>query len=749
MKKYLFTTVLLLAMAASYAQTKPKQTGNEKPPSQKEMEDMMKQMQQQMDSISPEDKKMMEDMGVKMPAGQNVPKQYGYANQNTTEQQVNSIAGIETIPSKDAARIAKLPKMVLTDAQLLIFLQNVTKVVSPKISPVSKKIADDAYAAVKKKTNETIFLANAANGLWINGEPEAAIDLMSRAVMENPADPDNLNNYASFLTMNGGEHLALPILLNLNKKYPGNSTILNNIGQAWFGLGDLNKSEKFLDSAIFISAGHSEANYTKCIIEESKGNNSTAVECVLQSIKTAYSEEKIKKLEKLGGKLKQGDISWNFPKPGDALGLDKMLAGRPAFYFTKSERETLYPKWLEYLKGCQPLFEKYMPSTNENEILASQTKMMDNVRSGKIPNSNFIMDKALRLLNIVTDDENEFQSRMEKKSGGLNELIMDASIKLGNEVTEINERWEKAFQDEIAAHPPTGSSEVEQSAKMDEIHARYMQSACQESKPKIDLFLGTYNRKIYDLNVEWVSRMKYFTNEIVYYLRYSSPTEGDYQKSKNLFQSIFLACIAGNAPFFTKPVEFQPTCNACAEIVSESGKCEDAAEDDGNPFAGLPDFDIIHCNSHIVLWTPVGKAHWDCNIETVEMDLGILKGKRTRNLLDGQTISASAELGIYKGIGSSELGPVKAELKAGGGGFIEWGPKGVTDFGLVAGIKAEVGAVDFINPYSGLDPGGYDVMTKPGEPSGVLAGAEARFGWNSGPSVQGQGIFSGLSIDSK
>lgn len=746
MKNFLLAISMIVLMNVSFAQTKTKPV--EKPPTQQEMEEMMKEMQQGMDSISPEDKKAMEEMGVKMPADQNMPNQFGYANQNTTQQQVNSKAGIETIPTKDAARIAKLPKMILTDGQLLIYLQNVNKAISPKISQESKKIADDAYSAVKKKTNETIFLANAANGLWINGEPEAAIDLMSRAVMENPSEPDNLNNYASFLTMNGGEHLALPILLNINKKYPGNSTILNNIGQAWFGLGDLNKSEKFLDSAIFISAGHSEANYTKCIIEEAKGNKTTAVECVLQSIKTAYSEEKIKKLEKLGGRLKQGDISWNFPKPADALGLDKMLTGRPAFYFTKSQRETLYTEWLEYLKGCQPLFQKYMPSTNENEILASQTKMMNNARSGKIANSNFIMDKALQLLNIVIEDENEFQSRMEEKSDGLNDLIMDAGIKLGNEVSEINERWEKAFQDEIAAHPPTGSSEVEQSAKMDEIHGRYKQSACQESKPKIDLFLGTYNRKIYDLNTEWISRMKYFTNEIVYYLRYSSPTEDDYQKSKNLYQSVFLACIAGNAPFFTKPVDFQPTCIACSEIVSESGKCEDAAEDE-NPLAVLPDFDIIHCNSHIVIWTPVGKAHWDCNIETVEMDLGILKGKRTRNLLDGQTISASAELGIYKGIGSSELGPMKAELKAGGGGFIEWGPKGITDFGLVAGIKAEVGAVDIINPYSGLDPGGFDVMTKPGEPSGVLAGAEARFGWNSGPSVQGQGIFSGLSIDSK
>jgi|GEM_PF-2923373 hypothetical protein len=45
------------------------------------------------------------------------------------------------------------------------------------------------------------------------------------------------------------------------------------------------------------------------------------------------------------------------------------------------------------------------------------------------------------------------------------------------------------------------------------------------------------------------------------------------------------------------------------------------------------------------------------------------------NQVTGQTISASAELGAYKSIGSKSLGVLKAELKAGGRGFIEWGPK--------------------------------------------------------------------------
>lgn len=747
MKNSLLALSLLMLMSVSFAQTKTKPA--EKPPTQKEMEEMMKAMQEGMEEMSPEDKQMIDSMGIKIPDNQNFINQYNYAAENTTQQELNTILGVETIPVKDAARIAGLPKTVLTDSQFLVFLQKVNTSVSKKISPASKKIADDAYQAVKKRKTETIFLASAANGLWLHGEPEAAIELMSRVVMENTSDPDNLNNYASFLSMNGGEHFALPILQKLNKKYPGNSTILNNIGQAWFGLGDMEKAEKYLDSTVRIFVGHSQANYTKCIIEESKGNKTEAIDCIRKSIKTAYSEEKVKKLEKLGGNLNANDISWNLPKPADALGLDKMLTSRPDFYYSKSQRKDLYPLWLKYIEGCQGLIEKYSPKTNDNQTTASQNGVNFNYSSVAIPNSNFIMDKARQLLRIVHNDQEEFQRRMHDKSANLNDSIASASIRLVNEVIETNEKYEKEFEEELAANPPTGANEIEQSAKVEAMHDKFREIACQESKPRVDAFIEMYNRRIYDLNVEWVSRMKYFTNEMVYYLKYSSLTEEDYQKSKNFHQKVFLACIAGYAPFVTTPVDFQYGCNACEEIVSRSGECEEAPDDDDSPFRELPDFDVINCNSHIRIWTPVADAKWDCNIQKVKIELGFFNLDHKKNLLTGQTISATAEVGISKSLGSKDSGPFKVEAKAGGGAFIEWGPKGITDVGVKVGVGAEAGFVDEINPYGGIEPDGWDIVEKPFEPTILKIGAEAKIGWNSGPALEGTGILKGLSIDSK
>jgi len=44
---------------------------------------------------------------------------------------------------------------------------------------------------------------------------------MGKACNDDPTNTDNINNYAAMLSMNSGEHLAIPMLNYLNKKYPG------------------------------------------------------------------------------------------------------------------------------------------------------------------------------------------------------------------------------------------------------------------------------------------------------------------------------------------------------------------------------------------------------------------------------------------------------------------------------------------------------------------------------------------------
>src|SRR3954467_13839321 len=72
MKKYLLAFAFLFVMVAGFSQGKP--TKKEKPPTEKEMEEMKKEMDDAMKDMTPEDKRIMDSMGIKMPSMPTMPK---------------------------------------------------------------------------------------------------------------------------------------------------------------------------------------------------------------------------------------------------------------------------------------------------------------------------------------------------------------------------------------------------------------------------------------------------------------------------------------------------------------------------------------------------------------------------------------------------------------------------------------------------------------------------------------------------
>ena len=181
---------------------------------------------------------------------------------------------------RNAEAIAGIPTKVMSDAELRKYLQQVAAKAEEYLSVPAKENAELIIKEVKLKHPTRAALVNAANGCVVTGHPEEALYILGKLCNEDPTQTDNLSNYAAFLTMTGGGNAAIPILLKLNQRFPGNSTVLNNLGQAWFNLGDLEEAEKYLDAAIRAFAYHPQANYTKSIIEGSKGNKAAAVEAL-------------------------------------------------------------------------------------------------------------------------------------------------------------------------------------------------------------------------------------------------------------------------------------------------------------------------------------------------------------------------------------------------------------------------------------------------------------------------------------
>lgn len=91
-------------MGVAFGQTKPKQNSSEKPSTQNVMDATMKEIQKAMDAMSPEEKKMMENMGVKIPSTKNLPDA-------TDKQMADAVEEDEkVIPSKKQNSLLIYPK---------------------------------------------------------------------------------------------------------------------------------------------------------------------------------------------------------------------------------------------------------------------------------------------------------------------------------------------------------------------------------------------------------------------------------------------------------------------------------------------------------------------------------------------------------------------------------------------------------------------------------------------------------------
>jgi tetratricopeptide (TPR) repeat protein len=700
MKNFLLALGMLLLMNSSIAQTKTKTT--EKHPAQKEMEEMMKEMQQGMDSISPEDKKAMEDMGVTLPSMNGMPK--------LTDQQIQdaSAANERIVPERDIARIASISKVPLTNSSMPSFLSATNANVAALLKPLSRSKGEELYQLLKTEHTSIAEIGNTAAGLWMMGRAEIALYVIGKACVADPANTDNLSNFASMLSMSGAEQLAIPILDNLNKRFPGNSTILNNLGQAWFGLGDLDEATKYLDKTIRICAAHPQANFTKSFILESGGNMQGAIDAALASTKAAYSQVKENRLSKLGYDLKSDDVYWDKPMPQDPLGLEKFKW--PAFPMSAETSKGLENEWDAFRESCDNELTKLESQESDlmevaNTVGQMRTKKLLEAGSNGQAASLFppLAPKAfVKLKYLIDDSDGHITFSARKKT----EAISQANIELDNIF--------KTYSDQIAA--------------LNEMYGKLFgegkrnpfKEACNDFNGAISIYLSSANSMLELTQTDYLNFLRRRLNDQIYYDQYTKWPE-QFELEKVLAKEKWLGSISGLT------VKFMNISNYC--YASEEVK--------PGKFL-LSEFDDVHCEYHSEFKSPVGSINIDCSRMTTKLDLKViklgLKQDMNKETFGDQFMSCSVEVGASASAGVN-LGPIKAEASVGGSLRVEIDRTGVTD--VVATGSAGVSAgTDIISGGSKAGVGVSDLS--------VEAGVEGQVSIMSGKSsVEGTGVLSG------
>lgn len=592
---------------------------------------------------------------------------------------------------KDIARIASIAKIPLTTSSLPAFLTTINSKVVLQLSDDSKTKGDEIYQLIKAEHNSTLETGNAAIGLWMMGKAELAIYVMGKSCVDDPSNVYNLSNYASMLSMAGAEQLSLPILNNLNKRFPNNSTILNNIGQAWFGLGDINKSTTYLDSTIHIFAYHPQANFTKSFIEESKGNKQGAIEAAKRSIKSGYSTEKEDRLYKLGYDLDSKDIYWDKPMPQDPLGLEKL-------------KQPDYPKSIEDSKALEIEWEAFMTSCDkEVSVLEIQeTQLEEAMEAAHEKRSELLLQAGKK--GIMVD----LMPRLASK----------AVIKLKQYNVAGDEQYALELQKQNEAILGTDSVVNELKDKYDKNVLNNAGLACKVMNDAGNSFLKAANPFLESINTSYLNFLRRTLNDKIYYSQYTTWPE-DFEVEKVLAKIQWLGAISSRKPeFHSKCIENQPD-----------------ADVEQKPFK-LQEFDDVHCEYHSEYKSPVGTINVDCSRMTTKLDLKMiklgLKQDMNKETFGDQFMSCSIEVGASESAGFNTA-VLKAEASVGIAMRAEFDRTGLTD--VIVKTEAGVGlGTNFIEDGSKAGVGVKDLS--------VEAGVEGQISLISGKSsVESNGVL--------
>ncbi|MBK9791736.1 MAG: hypothetical protein IPP60_01185 [Sphingobacteriales bacterium] len=659
MKKILISFCMFLLTSLAIAQTGM--------PSQADMDKMMKQMQDAMKDMPPETKKMMDSMGMKMPDPSKPLLPKGMTVDNIQQKYTDMVAEDKAYRKKV---LDEMPRKIFTDAELATFLQTcftkIDKNLDAKVKENAKKIIAESKAKNIPAANSVpalLMMKRGYEGLWI----------LSKLAAENPKDANLLCNYAAVSTICGASHFAIPILNNLNHKYPNNSSVLNNLGQAWYDFDKTDSTKKYLKLALKAYPYHPNANYTMSKV--CGGNTKDIIGYLKDALKGGFSDNTASQLKKLGVKLTKNDVEWPFPDKSDPLGLDGISI--PDYPTSTTSSEELEPKWKAFIMACKAKAESYSTlATQWQEKMNAKEKTLlaESIKNKKL--SLFVPPYSeLAAIYFGSDIDSMFKLQVKWLEDALQtkkdvEDLQESESKRTSEITAQMDKKYNSSEDAARCE--------EESRLINGVHNNFLAAAN-------SLINGIEKRKIENLKVTLNAKVKLSL--------YSATTDERFEWEKAQAKSSFLQALAG--------IEYN--------FIGTS-KCSPSKKKATTPIK-LAEFPDPTCDSKFTVAIGVFKASTVCNKFSIEGGEGVLGSAEydfgTGELEFGFGIGAEWQAGVgplHAKAGLKLMSIHKWNSDGYTGGGLKWsgGPEIELGNALQAGIEGNTSY--FINT-QGKDPG--------------------------------------------
>jgi hypothetical protein len=703
--KYLSLTILIMLLSEINLSA---QSNN--PTTTKEIQDKLKQAQQQLDKLTPEQKKMMEQMGM----SPSLPSMPGGISDADVNAAVNGDAF--GVPSKNTILIAAIPKITLTAAMIPSYLKSLNDYINKGLASDAKFTAENAYTYFKNNHCDAQMMGNEAIGFWTMGYPAIAVYIASKACADDAADDDLLSNFAAMLSMTGAPHKAIPLLQYLVKRYPENSTLLNNLGQAWFYLGETDKANVQLDKAVKAFAYHPQANYTQCLIEQSKGNTAKAIDKMKNSLAYSFSPGKLNMLRKLGYKVKGSDMRIPFRPDPNPLGLRNFR--RPDVPASYADELRLGSDWDAFQKQLSEksiqLSKDLVPYQQANARKAQQLakqysnkEAIINTKAGAATADNIYRTIAEKNLEEMNKDGGTAY-RLKKAMAKIDSLRKDFAAK--------EEAGRKKIEKE---NSKVADQETELAKKGENIGF----DNCTVQEKYSAWVYARYNKPLEEAYQYYLHQVYLKIAEELYWKQFTQDAS-TFEATKIASKKEWLAALDNTRYIPTKKY------GDCKTEEKKASKYK------------LADFDDLHCAYKTSLdFAGVYKQTFECGRSTVEFDAGKFSGTlnfKSDNQGNSHFDNGSLEATLINKSISTNKGPLQigATVKAGMG--IEFNNSGITDVYATgeASVNVKSNIIDqFDQHISEANSGGKD---QPGmgdaglSDQGVEAGVKGRMSLISG-----------------
>jgi hypothetical protein len=689
--KHILTSLMIVAcIQFSFAQTKA------------ELEARQKEAQKALDQLTPEQKKMMEQMGV--PA--KVPSMPASVSDADAKAALNS-GSTFGVPAKNNVLIAAIPQIILTAPTLPPYVKGLNEYIDKGISADSKSIGQTFYTYYKNNKSSADAIGNVAIGFWSTGQPEIAVYIMGKACSDNATDADLLSNFAAMLSMGGAPHRAIPVLEYLAKQFPDNTTILNNLGQAWFYLGETDKANVQLEKVVKAFAYHPEANYTQCLILQNKGNTAKAIEKMKNSLAYSFSNNKVNMLKKMGYSVKASDMRKPFKPDPNPLGLQNFV--RPDVPTSYTEELRLMADWNAFQnqvneKNMQ-LAKDLIPYQQANAQQAQ--KMHDQYNNEGL--------KAKTTNNSRTDNiyKKVAEKNLEemKKDGGITYRLKKAKEKIDLLRKDFQAKNEIQKRNIEKQNSIIADTETELAKKGEDIGF----DNCVVQQKYSEWVYATYNKPLEEAYQQYLHQLRIKISEEIYWKQFTQET-ATFEATKLASKKEWIEAL-GNTRYIATNIY---------------GKCPQ--EENKSTRYKLADFDELHCKYKTTLDFGVYKQIFECGKARIEFDAGKFSGNLnfiSDNKGNNRFVNGRAEGTIINKSISAGKGPLQAEASVKAGMGIEFSSAGVEDVYVTGEVKITAGSDTVSDPAGVVNDPSITIAAASGRMSlisGSMTGAISGFG---------------------